>query len=75
MKEISQKSKNNKTKGGAEGGALLFLYFCLIFFIYFADFWQIFLADWAPSRFSPHIWLVHGGFIYDPLAAWCPIGY
>ena len=39
-----------------------FLNKCLAFFVISGTiFCQIFLADWAPSRFSPHFWLVDKG--------------
>ena len=68
IQKINKKYKNNKTKGGARSApplgrrrrrrlvVFIFLANFLEFFV--ADFWQIFLADWAPSRFSPHFWLV-----------------
>jgi len=68
MQGICSKLKNqeNAPKGGARFArapfGYIFLYFLNKFLAFLlisgTNFCQIFLADWAPSRFSPHFWLV-----------------
>ena len=73
IQKIQQKYKNNKAppsaapQGGrasrAPLGFVVFIFLANFLEFFVADFWQIFLADGGPSRFSPHIWLVDGGFM------------